>query len=141
MKKLVKNAVAAAMVIAATMMNTVNAFASFDNIDTLEDGDKLAISPDGEDDFDEEATIALEDWMFEEIVVEEEKAMALEAWMFNDIEVVEEDATIALEAWMFDEIEVVEESATIALEDWMFEEIEVVEEEPIQLEDWMFEEL
>ena len=102
MKKLVKNVMAVALAIAATMMNNNSAFASNSYADTLDDGNRIdsSISPD-EEDAEEEQAIALEDWMFEEIEVAEEQPIALEDWMFEEVEVAEEQP-IALEDWMFE---------------------------------------
>jgi len=65
---------------------------------------------------------------------EDQESEQLEDWMFEDL-IVEEEAQ-PIEDWMFEELIVEEE--TQAIEDWMFEELSAPEEE-IVFEDWMFD--
>lgn len=135
MKKLVKNAIAAAMVFAATMMNTVNAFAA--DADTLDNGNtyETAISPDGEDAV-EEAAIVVENWMLEDMFkAETNDTYMVENWMVENM--YEAETVAGVENWMTENIYM--EAETINnVEDWMLDTIYTSTEEEIQLEAWMF---
>ncbi len=136
MKKLVKNAIAAAMVFAATMMNTVNAFAA--DADTLENGDayEATISPDGEEVAEDNAFV-VENWMLEDIFkAETAETFEVESWMTENMFEAEAEAAI-VENWMTEDI-YAEAEAINNVEDWMLDTIYASEEEEIQLEAWMF---
>lgn len=137
MKKLVNNAIVAAMVFAATMMNTVNAFAN-NSIDTLRDGDgyEASISPDEEDAIEENAAV-VENWMLENIFeAEATEANAVEAWMTENMYEANE-IEAGVENWMTENIYMEAEEIN-EVEAWMTETIYTAEEEEIQLEAWMF---
>ncbi|MCQ2252807.1 MAG: hypothetical protein MJZ61_05085 [Bacteroidales bacterium] len=138
MKKLVNNAIAAVMVFAAAMMNTVDTFAANGN-DTLDNGIlENEISPDGEEELDE-TTVAVESWMFETIYTANEESNNVEDWMFENMFTENEENLNVVESWMFEDIYTAAEEVN-EVEGWMFDNIYTTSEEEVnQIEDWMFE--
>jgi hypothetical protein len=137
MKKFVYNAVMAAMVAAATLLNTANATA-VNPIDTVKsDSTSVAtIAPEAEDLAASEAALALEPWMMENIDILNEENINVENWMNENVNLLNEE-TINVEAWMAENINILNEES-LSVEAWMAEDINLLNEETLKLESWMF---
>jgi hypothetical protein len=137
MKKFVYNAVMAAMVAAATLLNTANAMA-VNPIDTVKsDSTSVAtIAPEADDLAASEAALPLEPWMMENIDLLNEEHINVEAWMTENVNLLNEE-NLNVEGWMTENVNLLNEE-TLAVEAWMAEDVNLLNEETLQLESWMF---
>ena len=137
MKKFVYNAVMAAMVAAATLLNTANA-ATINPLDSLkvDSTNATAASPEAEDLALNEAALPLEPWMMETIDLLNEENINVENWMAENIDLLNEE-TINVEGWMTESIDLLNEE-NLSVEAWMTESIDLLNEEQLNLESWMF---
>ena len=137
MKKFVYNAVMAAMVAAATLLNTANA-ATINPLDSLkvDSTNATAASPEAEDLALNEAALPLEPWMMENIDLLNEENINVENWMAENIDLLNEE-TINVEGWMTESIDLLNEE-NLSVEAWMTEDIDLLNEEQLNLESWMF---
>ncbi len=137
MKKFVYNAVMAAMVAAATLLNTANA-ATINPLDSLkvDSTNATAASPEAEDLALNEAALPLEPWMMENIDLLNEENINVENWMAENIDLLNEE-TINVEGWMTESIDLLNEE-NLSVEAWMTESIDLLNEEQLNLESWMF---
>ncbi len=137
MKKFVYNAVMAAMVAAATLLNTANA-ATINPLDSLkvDSTNATEASPEAEDLALNEAALPLEPWMMENIDLLNEENINVENWMAENIDLLNEE-TINVEGWMTESIDLLNEE-NLSVEAWMTENVNLLNEETLQLESWMF---
>jgi hypothetical protein len=137
MKKFVYNAVMAAMVAAATLLNTASATA-VNPIDTVksDSASAAAIAPETEDLAESEATLPLEPWMMENIDLLNEENINVENWMAENVNLLNEE-TLNVEGWMTENVDFLNEE-TLSVEAWMTEDVDLLNEETLQLESWMF---
>ena len=119
MKKFVYNAVMAALVAAATLLNTANA-ATINPLDTvkIDSTNATAASPEADDLALNEAALPLEPWMMENIDLLNEENINVENWMAENVNLLNEE--------------------TLNVEGWMTEDVDLLNEETLQLESWMF---
>lgn len=137
MKKFVYNAVMAAMVAAATLLNTANA-ATVNPLDTVKTDSTKAMeaSPESEDLALNEAALPLEPWMMENIDLLNEETLSVETWMTENVNLLNEE-TLDVEGWMTESIDLLNEE-NLNVEAWMTEDVNLLNEETLQLESWMF---
>lgn len=136
MKKFVYNAVMAAMVAVATLLNTANATA-VNPIDTVKaDSTSVVIAPEAEDLEASEAALPLEPWMMENIDLLNEENINVEAWMTENVNLLNEE-NLNVEGWMTESIDLLNEEK-LTVEAWMTEDVNLLNEETLQLESWMF---
>ena len=119
MKKFVYNAVMAALVAAATLLNTANA-ATVNPLDTvkIDSTNATVASPEAEDLALNEAALPLEPWMMENIDLLNEETINVENWMAENVNLLNEE-TLSVEAWMTEDVDLLNEE-TLQLESWMF---------------------
>ena len=137
MKKFVYNAVMAALVAAATLLNTANA-ATINPLDTvkIDSTNATAASPEAEDLALNEAALPLEPWMMENIDLLNEENINVENWMAENVNLLNEE-TLNVEGWMTENVDFLNEE-TLSVEAWMTEDVDLLNEETLQLESWMF---
>ena len=137
MKKFVYNAVMAAMVAAATLLNTANA-ATINPLDTvkIDSTNATVASPEAEDLALNEAALPLEPWMMENIDLLNEENINVENWMAENVNLLNEE-TLNVEGWMTENVDFLNEE-TLSVEAWMTEDVDLLNEETLQLESWMF---
>lgn len=136
MKKFFYNAVMAAMVAAATLLNTASATA-VNPIDTVKsDSTSAAIAPETEDLAESEAALPLEPWMMENIDLLNEENLNAEGWMTENVNLLNEE-TLNVEGWMSENVNLLNEE-TLNVEAWMAENVNLLNEETLKLESWMF---
>ena len=137
MKKFVYNAVMAALVAAATLLNTANA-ATVNPLDTvkIDSTNATVASPEAEDLALNEAALPLEPWMMENIDLLNEETLNVEGWMTEDIDLLNEE-NLNVEGWMTENVDFLNEE-TLNVEAWMSEDIDFLNEETLNLESWMF---
>ena len=137
MKKFVYNAVMAALVAAATLLNTANA-ATVNPLDTvkIDSTNATAASPEAEDLALNEAALPLEPWMMENIDLLNEENINVENWMAENVNLLNEE-TLNVEGWMTENVDFLNEE-TLSVEAWMTEDVDLLNEETLQLESWMF---
>ena len=137
MKKFVYNAVMAALVAAATLLNTANA-ATVNPLDTvkIDSTNATAASPEAEDLALNEAALPLEPWMMENIDLLNEENINVENWMAENVNLLNEE-TLNVEGWMTENVNFLNEE-TLSVEAWMTEDVDLLNEETLQLESWMF---
>jgi len=137
MKKFVYNAVMAAMVAAATLLNTANANA-VNPIDTVKsDSTSVAtIAPEADDLAMNEAALPLEPWMMEAVDILNEEHLNVEGWMTENVNLLNEE-NLNVEGWMTESIDLLNEEK-LTVEAWMTEDVNLLNEETLQLESWMF---
>ena len=137
MKKFVYNAVMAAMVAAATLLNTANA-ATVNPLDSvkIDSTNATAASPEAEDVALNEAALPLEPWMMENIDLLNEENLSVENWMTENVNLLNEE-NLNVEGWMTESIDLLNEE-NLSVEAWMTENVNLLNEETLQLESWMF---
>ena len=137
MKKFVYNAVMAAMVAAATLLNTANAKA-VNPVDTVKaDSTSVAAEASEADDLAmNEAALTLEPWMMETVDLLNEEHLDVENWMAENVNLLNEE-TLDVEDWMTEDVNLLNEE-TLSVEGWMTEEVNLLNEETLNLESWMF---
>ena len=137
MKKFVYNAVMAALVAAATLLNTANA-ATINPLDTvkIDSTNATVASPEAEDLALNEAALPLEPWMMENIDLLNEETINVENWMAENVNLLNEE-TLNVEGWMTENVDFLNEE-TLSVEAWMTEDVDLLNEETLQLESWMF---
>ncbi len=137
MKKFVYNAVMAAMVAAATLLNTANA-ATVNPLDSvkIDSTNATAASPETEDVALNEAALPLEPWMMENIDLLNEENLSVENWMTENVNLLNEE-NLNVEGWMTESIDLLNEE-NLSVEAWMTENVNLLNEETLQLESWMF---
>jgi hypothetical protein len=137
MKKFVYNAVMAALVAAATLLNTANA-ATVNPLDTvkIDSTNATVASPEAEDLALNEAALPLEPWMMENIDLLNEENINVENWMAENVNLLNEE-TLNVEGWMTENVDFLNEE-TLSVEAWMTEDVDLLNEETLQLESWMF---
>ena len=137
MKKFVYNAVMAALVAAATLLNTANA-ATINPLDTvkIDSTNATAASPEADDLALNEAALPLEPWMMENIDLLNEENINVENWMAENVNLLNEE-TLSVEGWMTENVDFLNEE-TLSVEAWMTEDVDLLNEETLQLESWMF---
>jgi hypothetical protein len=137
MKKLFYNAVMAALVAAATLLNTANA-ATINPLDTvkIDSTNATVASPEAEDLALNEAALPLEPWMMENIDLLNEENINVENWMAENVNLLNEE-TLNVEGWMTENVDFLNEE-TLSVEAWMTEDVDLLNEETLQLESWMF---
>jgi len=137
MKKFVYNAVMAAMVAAATLLNTANA-ATVNPLDSvkIDSTNATAASPEAEDVALNEAALPLEPWMMENIDLLNEENLSVENWMTENVNLLNEE-NLNVEGWMTESIDLLNEEK-LTVEAWMSEDVNLLNEETLQLESWMF---
>ena len=137
MKKFVYNAVMAALVAAATLLNTANA-ATINPLDTvkIDSTNATVASPEAEDLALNEAALPLEPWMMENIDLLNEENINVENWMAENVNLLNEE-TLNVEGWMTENVDFLNEE-TLIVEAWMTEDVDLLNEETLQLESWMF---
>jgi hypothetical protein len=137
MKKFVYNAVMAALVAAATLLNTANA-ATVNPLDTvkIDSTNATVASPEAEDLALNEAALPLEPWMMENIDLLNEETINVENWMAENVNLLNEE-TLNVEGWMTENVDFLNEE-TLSVEAWMTEDVDLLNEETLQLESWMF---
>lgn len=137
MKKFVYNAVMAALVAAATLLNTANA-ATVNPLDTvkIDSTNATAASPEADDLALNEAALPLEPWMMENIDLLNEENINVENWMAENVNLLNEE-TLNVEGWMTENVDFLNEE-TLSVEAWMTEDVDLLNEETLQLESWMF---
>jgi hypothetical protein len=137
MKKFVYNAVMAALVAAATLLNTANA-ATVNPLDTvkIDSTNATVASPEAEDLALNEAALPLEPWMMENIDLLNEETINVENWMAENVNLLNEE-TLNVEGWMTENVDFLNEE-TLSVEVWMTEDVDLLNEETLQLESWMF---
>lgn len=137
MKKFVYNAVMAALVAAATLLNTANA-ATVNPLDTvkIDSTNATVASPEAEDLALNEAALPLEPWMMENIDLLNEENVNVENWMAENVNLLNEE-TLNVEGWMTENVDFLNEE-TLSVEAWMTEDVDLLNEETLQLESWMF---
>ena len=137
MKKFVYNAVMAALVAAATLLNTANA-ATVNPLDTvkIDSTNATVASPEAEDLALNEAALPLEPWMMENIDLLNEENINVENWMAENVNLLNEE-TLNVEGWMTENVNFLNEE-TLSVEAWMTEDVDLLNEETLQLESWMF---
>ncbi|MBQ5549470.1 MAG: hypothetical protein IIT32_00260 [Bacteroidales bacterium] len=137
MKKFVYNAVMAALVAAATLLNTANA-ATINPLDTvkIDSTNATVASPEAEDLALNEAALPLEPWMMENIDLLNEENINVENWMAENVNLLNEE-TLNVEGWMTENVDFLNEE-TLSVEAWMTEDVDLLNEETLQLESWMF---
>lgn len=137
MKKFVYNAVMAALVAAATLLNTANA-ATVNPLDTvkIDSTNATAASPEADDLALNEAALPLEPWMMENIDLLNEETINVENWMAENVNLLNEE-TLNVEGWMTENVDFLNEE-TLSVEAWMTEDVDLLNEETLQLESWMF---
>ena len=137
MKKFVYNAVMAAIVAAATLLNTANA-ATVNPLDSvkIDSTNATAASPEAEDVALNEAALPLEPWMMENIDLLNEENLSVENWMTENVNLLNEE-NLNVEGWMTESIDLLNEE-NLSVEAWMTENVNLLNEETLQLESWMF---
>jgi len=137
MKKFVYNAVMAALVAAATLLNTANA-ATINPLDTvkIDSTNATVASPEADDLALNEAALPLEPWMMENIDLLNEENINVENWMAENVNLLNEE-TLNVEGWMTENVDFLNEE-TLSVEAWMTEDVDLLNEETLQLESWMF---
>ena len=137
MKKFVYNAVMAALVAAATLLNTANA-ATINPLDTvkIDSTNATVASPEADDLALNEAALPLEPWMMENIDLLNEETINVENWMAENVNLLNEE-TLNVEGWMTENVDFLNEE-TLSVEAWMTEDVDLLNEETLQLESWMF---
>jgi hypothetical protein len=137
MKKFVYNAVMAALVAAATLLNTANA-ATVNPLDTvkIDSTNATVASPEADDLALNEAALPLEPWMMENIDLLNEENINVENWMAENVNLLNEE-TLNVEGWMTENVDFLNEE-TLSVEAWMTEDVDLLNEETLQLESWMF---
>jgi hypothetical protein len=137
MKKFVYNAVMAAMVAAATLLNTANA-ATVNPLDSvkIDSTNATAASPEAEDVALNEAALPLEPWMMENIDLLNEENLSVENWLTENVNLLNEE-NLNVEGWMTESIDLLNEE-NLSVEAWMTENVNLLNEETLQLESWMF---
>ena len=137
MKKFVYNAVMAALVAAATLLNTANA-ATVNPLDTvkIDSTNATVASPEAEDLALNEAALPLEPWMMENIDLLNEENINVENWMAENVNLLNEE-NLNVEGWMTENVDFLNEE-TLNVEAWMSEDIDLLNEETLNLESWMF---
>ena len=137
MKKFFYNAVMAALVAAATLLNTANA-ATVNPLDTvkIDSTNATVASPEAEDLALNEAALPLEPWMMETIDLLNEETINVENWMAENVNRLNEE-TLNVEGWMTENVDLLNEE-TLSVEAWMTEDVDLLNEETLQLESWMF---
>lgn len=137
MKKFVYNAVMAALVAAATLLNTANA-ATVNPLDTvkIDSTNATVASPEADDLALNEAALPLEPWMMENIDLLNEETINVENWMAENVNLLNEE-TLNVEGWMTENVNFLNEE-TLSVEAWMTEDVDLLNEETLQLESWMF---
>ena len=137
MKKFVYNAVMAALVAAATLLNTANA-ATINPLDTvkIDSTNATVASPEADDLALNEAALPLEPWMMENIDLLNEENINVENWMVENVNLLNEE-TLNVEGWMTENVDFLNEE-TLSVEAWMTEDVDLLNEETLQLESWMF---
>ena len=137
MKKLVYNAVMAALVAATTLMNTANVTAA-NPADTVKADSTNAVvaSPEADDYAVVEAALPVEDWMYENINLLNEETINVEGWMTESVNLLNEE-TLNVESWMTEDVDLLNEE-TLNVESWMSEDIDLLNEEELKVAAWMF---
>jgi hypothetical protein len=137
MKKFVYNAVMAALVAAATLLNTANA-ATINPLDTvkIDSTNATVASPEAEDLALNEAALPLEPWMMENIDLLNEENINVENWMAENVNLLNEEI-LNVEGWITENVDFLNEE-TLSVEAWMTEDVDLLNEETLQLESWMF---